>query len=115
MGPGCNLSIHKFAYSQPRTISFDKITVSDEYFEKIHDFNFWPAKTYVREYFRNLKKKLILHSDRLLIVYQYVGGLNSKLSKLFVDSHDFMYDVFVFNETWLNESVFNAVILCNKY
>lgn len=57
IGDGCNLSIHKFVYSQPRTISSFKITVSDEYFEKIKDFNFWPANTYVREYVPSERQK----------------------------------------------------------
>lgn len=49
------------------------------------------------------------------ICYQNVRGLNSKLSRLFVDSYDFDFDVIVFSETWLKDNVLNSEIFCNKY
>ena len=50
------------------------------------------------------------------MVYQNVRGLDTKLSKLFVDSHDFMYSgVIVLTEIWLRDSNFNVEILSSKY
>lgn len=41
---------HKFSYSQPRSITSFKITVSSDIFNKIIDPRFWPDNTLVREY-----------------------------------------------------------------
>lgn len=49
---GCNADvlIHKFQYSQPRSITSFKLTLSDELFNQVVDKNFWPVNTLVREY-----------------------------------------------------------------
>lgn len=44
------ISVYKFVYSQPRSITSFKITVPDEIFNIIMHPDFWPVSTFVREY-----------------------------------------------------------------
>ncbi|XP_046810013.1 uncharacterized protein LOC124420597 [Lucilia cuprina] len=50
LGNDADISIQKFNFSQPRSISSFKITVSMNHFERLLDPNFWPINTLVREY-----------------------------------------------------------------
>lgn len=45
-----NISIHKFSYSQPRSITSFKLTTSPELFQQLVKPEFWPHNTLVREY-----------------------------------------------------------------
>lgn len=50
VGPNAEISTYKFVFSQPRSITSFKVTVSADLFERILDPNFWPENTLVREY-----------------------------------------------------------------
>lgn len=45
-----DISIHKFSYSQPRSITSFKITPSPDIYDQIVDPSFWPMYTLVKEY-----------------------------------------------------------------
>lgn len=51
----------------------------------------------------------------MLIGYQNVRGLNTKLPRLYVDSFNFEYKVLVFTETWLKPGTFNSEIMCGNF
>ena len=50
IGQNSDISIYKFSFAQPRTISSFKLTVPLEIFETLLEPNFWPINTMVREY-----------------------------------------------------------------
>ncbi|XP_065368812.1 uncharacterized protein LOC135961245 [Calliphora vicina] len=50
IGNEADISIQKFNFPQPRSISSFKITVSIDIFKTLDDPNFWPINTLVREY-----------------------------------------------------------------
>lgn len=50
VGPNVDISTYKFVFSQPRSITSFKVTVTNDLFERILDPNFWPKYTLVREY-----------------------------------------------------------------
>lgn len=50
IGSDADISIQKFNFSQPRSISSFKITISTDIFETLINPNFWPTNTLVREY-----------------------------------------------------------------
>lgn len=54
-----DILIHKFKFSQPRSISSFKLTVPAELFENIMDPGFWPVNTLVREFTYNDRRKPI--------------------------------------------------------
>lgn len=50
LNTNADIVTYKFSYSQPRSITSFKISVSSEIFDKIIDPCFWPDNTLVREY-----------------------------------------------------------------
>lgn len=50
VGSNADIRIHKFIFSQPRSIASFKITVSADIFNILLDPNFWPINSLVREY-----------------------------------------------------------------
>lgn len=51
----------------------------------------------------------------MIIGYQNVRGLNTKLVNLFANSYSFHYHVIIFTETWLKDNIFDTEILCARY
>lgn len=51
----------------------------------------------------------------MLIYYQNVNGLLSKLSQLYLSSFSFNYEILCLTETNLNENIKNEMILCKNY
>lgn len=59
----------------------------------------------------NLQQK---PDESLVILYQNVRGLNTKLTRLYTDSFDYASSVTEFTETWLKRSILDSEILfCN--
>ena len=49
------------------------------------------------------------------IFYQNVRGINTKLSDIYIKSFDLEYDIVALTETWLQESVIDSEIFCDRY
>lgn len=57
IGKSVDLNVHKFTYSQMRTITSFKLTVPFEIFNVIIDPSFWPEHVLVREYEQNVNRR----------------------------------------------------------
>ncbi|CAH2084486.1 unnamed protein product [Euphydryas editha] len=54
-------------------------------------------------------------SDQLTIYYQNVRGIRTKLHDVYKNVLTCNYQVIVFTETWLNDNIFTAEILDDRY
>ena len=58
IGPHADVLIHKFQYTQQRSIASFKLTISADLFQLVLDTNFWPENTLVREYIYRERQRL---------------------------------------------------------
>src|SRR5436190_6446778 len=63
----------------------------------------------------SLKKLNISSSRHLRLYYQNVRGLNTKLTQLYLNVLPVNYDVLVFTETWLTDSIRDSELLDQRY
>ncbi|XP_055537768.1 uncharacterized protein LOC129725703 [Wyeomyia smithii] len=54
-------------------------------------------------------------SSTLQIYYQNVRGLRTKIDQVFLATAELDYDIYVFAETWLDDSIQSAQLFCNGY